>query len=198
MRQNVNFKAALYIILVIALTVFIINYWLCEKQFSVSYIYNSLSKSITVILIIIFLFNKYLWKYRIFKKWLVLIPNLNGKWKGSIYSNWVNSETKEKIASIETTLSISQSLFHINCAMESSEMKSNSITANFIIDEDNQILKLSYVYMSEPNQNARSRSQIHYGTIIFDILKSENNKIELKGNYWTDRETTGTINLIKF
>jgi hypothetical protein len=153
--------------------------------------------SITAITIVVLLFKKYLWKCKILKRWLVLVPNLNGIWKGVIHSNWINLEREEKDSTIETTLSIKQSLFHISCIMKSNEMKSNSITANFIIDESNQILKLSYVYISEPNQNIRDRSQIHYGTIMFDILQSENNKIELKGNYWTDRKTIGTINLVK-
>jgi hypothetical protein len=150
-----------------------------------------------VITIIAIIFNKYLWQLSIFKNWLVLVPNLNGKWRGVINPDWVSPITKEKSEPIETSLSIKQSLVHISCVMITSEMKSHSITYDFMIDASNQVLKLGYIYMSEPNLNVREKSQIHYGTTIFDIVKLEDNHIQLKGGYWTDRKTSGTINLSK-
>jgi hypothetical protein len=158
-----------------------------------SYCFHSLSISISAITIFAFLFNKYLWKIPVFKNWLVLVPNLNGKWQGSISSNWFNQKFKQ----IETSLSIKQSLSYISCVMTTEEMKSHSITANFKIDTTNQEFKLLYIYKSEPDLNVRKKSPIHYGTIIFDIVKLEKCKIRLKGNYWTDRESNGTIILDK-
>jgi hypothetical protein len=152
-------------------------------------------ESISIIVIIASLFDRYLWKCRIFQKWLVLIPNLNGDWKGSIYSSWTKTDTKEECKPIETVLTIRQSLSHISCVMWTGEMRSDSVSADFRIDVNSQVLKLSYVYMSLPNNDVRERSQIHYGAIIFDILKLKNNEIRLKGNYWTDRKTIGTIEL---
>jgi hypothetical protein len=119
------------------------------------------------------------------------------KWQGFTYSDWINPYTKEKCKPIETSLSIKQSLTHISCVMITGEMRSNSITADFRIDVDQQVLELSYVYLSIPNSTVRERSQIHHGAIIFDIRKSENSDIKLIGNYWTDRKTIGKIELNK-
>lgn len=195
--KNINLKITLWIILIIALLVFILNYLYVEKLNICSYIFNSLTESISVITIIAFLFDRYFWQCSIFRNWLVLIPNLNGKWKGIICSDWINPDTKEKCMPIETSLSIKQSLTNISCVMTTGEMKSNSITSDFRIDINNQVLELSYVYLSIPNLTVRNRSQIHHGAIIFDIIIENNNVIRLKGNYWTDRKTIGTIELNK-
>jgi hypothetical protein len=39
-----------------------------------------------------------------------------------------------------------------------------------------------------------NRSTQHFGTIIFNIINDETQ--ELRGEYWTDRKTTGTIELV--
>lgn len=193
--KNINLKITLWITLIIALIVFILNY--AEPLNISSYIFNSLTESISVITIIAFLFDRCFWRFSIFRNWLVLIPNLNGEWKGLIYSDWINPDTKEKCMPIETSLSIKQSLTNISCVMTTGEMKSNSITSDFRIDINNQVLELSYVYLSIPNLTVRNRSQIHHGAIIFDIIIENNNVTVLKGNYWTDRKTIGVIELKK-
>ncbi|MCA6072168.1 MAG: hypothetical protein LE178_01280 [Endomicrobium sp.] len=194
--KNINLKVSLWIILIIALIVFFINYFMYEKPLQLlSYIFNSLNESVSIIAITAYIFDKYLWKCKMFKKWLVLIPDLNGSWEGLIQSDWVNHDTKEKCKLIEIVSSIKQSLSHISCVMRTGEMKSNSTTSVFRLDTDNQILELSCVYRSEPNQNVRKRSQIHYGIIVFDIVELKNDEIKLKGNYWTDRKTVGTVEL---
>jgi hypothetical protein len=192
--KNINLKVSLWIVLIIAVIVFAVSYLFSEKPLHIfQYIIHSLSTSVSVIVVIAFLFDRYFWKLAVFKGWFVLIPNLNGKWKGSISSEWINPDIKEKAKPRETSLSIKQSLSNISCIMNTKEMKSNSITSDFRIDTNNQILELSYIYRSEPNANVRERSQIHYGAIVFDILELK----KLKGNYWSDRKTTGTIELKK-
>lgn len=105
-------------LLIIALSIFIFNYYYERPLQIVPYIFNSLSESVFIIVIVAYLFNKFLWKCKVFRKWLVLIQNLNGKWNGFIHSDWVNPDTKEKRKPIETSLFIKQSLFHISCVMK--------------------------------------------------------------------------------
>jgi hypothetical protein len=182
--KNINWKLAIWIVLSIAFAVFLISCFIIHKN-----ILQSLSSSVTITTFIIGLFCECLWKCKVFKKWLVLVPDLNGNWEGFIRSDWV----EPKINPIKTSLSIKQSLFHISCVMSTKEMKSNSgIIAGFKIDTENQTLKLSYIYHSKPNANVREKSPMHYGAVIFDI---EDDNTKLSGNYWTDRKTTGTIEL---
>lgn len=142
----------------------------------------------------IFIFSKWIWKIKLLYAWLVPFPNLNGTWKGIIKSNWVDKKTGNKPDPIPVILTIKQSFTNISCVMRTGEMNSYSFISDFVIDKDNQILRLIYSYDSIPKQNIKDRSPQHYGTIAFDII-NENDKIVLIGDYWTGRETTGTIEL---
>lgn len=194
--KSINTKISLWIILIIATMIFFIKYLFSQQEIiSLSFIIDCLSDSVFIIGILAFLFNKYLWKLKIFQNWLVLIPDLNGIWEGTICSNWINPKTGEKIEPIKTKLSIVQSLIHISCVLTTGEMRSTSLSEFFQINKNKQILELSYIYISEPNMSVRHRSPIHHGAIIFNINKLDNGNIELFGNYWTERTTTGIIKL---
>jgi hypothetical protein len=148
---------------------------------------------VTVDTVLVLLFTQHIWKLRIFKGWLVPFPNLNGTYKGIIRTTWEDPITKERPASIPTILTIKQSFFRISCVMRTEEMTSYSFICDFILDKDNQEKQLSYSYRSYPKQIVVERSPQHRGTIVFEI--DETPKIRLVGEYWTDRKTTGTIEM---
>ncbi len=61
---------------------------------------------VTVFVIISFVFTKWLWRWRIFKDWLVRFPDLQGTWKGELQSTWTNPETKQGIPPLRMILVI--------------------------------------------------------------------------------------------
>lgn len=189
MNKAVKTKPMTYIAAIIVVGVVFVMYWL-GVEISYWFLMKCISTSVALLTVVFFVFCKWIWKWPIFKKWLVLVPNLNGIWTGTIESNWINPETGEKVPAIDATLKIKQSLFSVSCVMETSEMKSWSVAAEFILDPDNQVSQLVYTYNSTPLQHIQKRSRMHYGTVMFDI-ESE----EMKGNYWTGRETAGIINV---
>lgn len=152
-----------------------------------------LPKVITIDLILVSIFAKWMWKWRIFQKWLVPFPDLNGTWEGFIKSSWLNPKTKKYLNQIPAILTIKQSFFKINCVMHTSEMKSISYSENLIFNNEKQIRKLIYNYASKPRILLSDRSIYHEGTICFDIIGNPPNK--LKGEYWTNRKTNGEIML---
>jgi len=77
--------------------------------------------------------------------------------------------------------------------MRTAEMTSRSIIADFVLDKDNQVKKLSYTYDSNPIATVKERSPQHLGTMIFDIIEKSKRKFE--GEYWTGRKTTGHIEM---
>jgi hypothetical protein len=159
-KKVINLKIVLWILSAIAfIIIFIVNFPL-HKSLSIGSIFDSLGKIVSIITVIGVLFNKYLWKLKIFQRWLVHIPNLNGTWTGYIESDYINKETGKAIDPIDTKLTIKQSLLHISCVMETNEMKSYRKLSGFNIDKDNQIHQLIYVYLSEPNQKIQQRSRI--------------------------------------
>lgn len=144
-------------------------------------------------IIFVFIFSKYIWKWKLLYNWLVPFPNLNGTWRGFIKSTWVDPKTNKRPEPIPVILTIKQSLLSISCVMRTQEMESYSFISGFVINQDNQILRLVYSYDSIPKQTVKDRSPQHFGTMIFNITNDDER--ELIGEYWTGRKTTGTINL---
>lgn len=150
-------------------------------------IVNNITKAISINLVLLAIFIKWLWRLNIFRGWLVKIPNLNGEWSGKI--NTTYDGKKE----IHINVLINQTFLNTNICMSSDEMESNSFSTSFF--EDNGQKKLCYSYISCPKANYREDSPIHMGTTIltFDSLTPT----VLKGEYWTSRKTVGEIELSK-
>ncbi|MGX9355025.1 Cap15 family cyclic dinucleotide receptor domain-containing protein [Roseobacteraceae bacterium S113] len=121
------------------------------------------------------------------------MPNLNGSWPGEINSDWVDPQTRRTISAIQTHLAIKQSLFNISCVARTNEMTSYSISAGVERSLNDHVIRLVYTYRSEPRPGVSDRSQIHHGTSILEFSKKPT--WQLKGRYFTERSTTGEINL---
>ena len=50
-----------------------------------------------------------------------------------------------------------------------------------------------YCYQNEPGMDFREKSAIHYGTAILSL----ENPFTLKGEYYTDRNTTGSMYFVE-
>lgn len=146
--------------------------------------------------IFIWLFIKYIWKWGILYDWLVPVPDLNGIWKGNLISTWKDPKTNQQINPIPITLTIKQSFLLIHCVMTTQDIKSESFVCGFDIDKDKQKLKLLYSYDGNPRLAVREESPRHFGTAMFDIVITSASDKKLVGSYWTDRKTTGEIDLI--
>lgn len=186
----IKWKNALFIILILAAAISIVNWFVGNRIFTIGFVIDCISQSVSVITILTGLFCTYFWKLKIFRKWLVLVPDLNGEWRGGIDSDWIHPDTKQKLPNIVAKLTIKQTLFKTSCIIETNESSSRSMVANFVMDPDNQKCQLVYTYQNDPKQTIQDRSRIHYGTAILEIQEAKK-AILLKGNYWTSRNTGG-------
>ena len=143
----------------------------------------------SIVLIIGFCFDRWMWKWPIFHKWLVPFPCLSGEWEGHIFYNWDGSDRDKKIK-----LMIRQTFLQVLVYIETNESYSNSICASFDFDEMRGHRDLIYSYINEPDVTIRDRSQIHYGTARLRYKEDENT---LEGTYWTDRKSVGDIILTR-
>lgn len=191
--KTINYKNALWIIIAIVLLLFVIRWNVTESEFDVKFVFDTMGNSVTVVSFIGCVFCKYLWKLNFFRKWLVLIPDLNGEWEGVIDSDSIQPITYKECKGKPTTLIIKQSLFKISCVMMTDEMKSYSMNEGFIINGENQKYQLMYSYQSTPNL-PHYISPIHYGTALYE-LRNQYDVNEMEGIYWTGRKTTGKISL---
>ena len=139
-----------------------------------------------------FVFSIWLWRWKYLQGWLIPFPDLNGTWQGVIQTNWKTEEGKT-LEPIPVILTIKQSFGRMSCVMRTGEMESHSYIEGFCIDKDAQIRRLCYSYTSRPKVALRERSTPHDGTILFNIIGNPVHKLE--GEYWTQRQTTGTVRL---
>lgn len=161
------------------------------SEYNVLNIISLISKTISINSILWILFIKWGWKYKMFYSWLVPFPNLAGNWEGVIKSNWQGAINEP----IKIEVIIKQTFFNVQVQIKSGESKSNSIGASFDIDSERGIQQLIFTYLNTPRPGVRERSEIHYGSTILNFEGFQVEKMD--GEYWTSRETTGEIELIK-
>lgn len=138
-------------------------------------------------------FNKWCWRYGVFKGWLVVRPWLQGTWKVTLQSNWINPETQAPIGPIEGYMTFRQTFSDLHMRLYTAESSSKSVTAS-ILRSDDCLFRVAAVYQNEPSAALRGvRSEIHYGSLLLHVHADP--PISMDGQYWTDRKTGGTIEL---
>lgn len=143
--------------------------------------------------VLLFVFTKWIWRMRFLQGWLVPFPDLEGTWEGTLQTTWIDPKTKKSPAPIPLILVIRQSFDLISCVMYTKESSSHSTAASFMKEDDSGIKRLTYVYSNRPDASIRERSAVHDGAAILTIASKPKKKLE--GEYWTNRKTTGSINL---
>lgn len=138
-----------------------------------------------------FLFDRFLWKWRIFK-WmgLVNVPNLNGVWHCVTKSSYDNFQSEHN-----ATIQFKQrwSSLQVNLKNDSSSSCSNS---GAILVERPEGVVITYQYLNEPLPQSVESMQIHYGTAR--LVVAEDNA-SMEGSYYSGRGRLnyGTIILRK-
>jgi len=152
-------------------------------------IMQDITATVTIVTIICTIFVSWAWKWRIFQRWLVPFPCLSGEWNGEIISTF---HSDKRTIPVEVT--IKHYFFNIQVQATTCESTSISICGSFDIDEHRGLKQLIYSYQNAPKATVRDRSEIHYGTVRFEISSDAKT---LEGEYWTSRKTTGDIKLAK-
>jgi len=192
--RNLNLKPFLYILLGFSgLVWFIIAAASGLNMKNFLDFLRPIPQVVTADLLLAGFFTQWAWRWKLLQGWLVPFPDLNGTWEGTIQTNWKDSEGKV-LGPISVILTIKQSFGHISCVMRTAEMESHSYSEGFCIDRERQVRQLCYSYTSKPSVSLRDRSTPHDGTVLFNIVGRPTKKLE--GEYWTQRQTTGTITLV--
>ena len=139
------------------------------------------------------IFTQWVWKLRIFQSWLIVEPIIEGTWKGTIKSTWINPETGSTPDPIPVVFSIKQSFYSISCSIYTEESSSHSYSGKIYIDEATNVKRFIYTYTNKPKASVRYRSEYHDGTANLRIIGGSQNKME--GDYWTTRKSTGDIDV---
>lgn len=177
----------------LTIVIWLIALWIQGMPILSSEFLKPFSLVVGAITIILSLFNKYAWTWKIFEGWYIERPNLQGTWKIELKSDWINPETGSPIAPIIGFATIRQTLTSLTFRIFTKESESKSI-AYSIEKEDDGLFKLNVIYQNQPSIELRGkRSEIHHGSFILNISGSP--VTSLKGHYWTDRSTRGAMHL---
>lgn len=143
--------------------------------------------TVTFVGLIYVLFVSFAWHWRIFRKWLVRVPDLRGAWRGAV-TPVVQGQESFPIAA---TLTVRQSLFIVICVLQTENMTSRSFSGAAYFDENTDEPTLIYSYSSDPLIEQREANPRHDGTAILRLQGAEN--VSLVGRYFTDRCTRGSM-----
>lgn len=166
------------------------------NNISLSEVFRSISSATLLTLFFNVAFKNWIWKCQwipLLNPLIVLVPNLHGTWKGTLQSNWTDSETGQQVSPTEITAFIRQSFISISVEIRTAKMVSKSYIAGIKTDGDTETQELCYSYNSKANADTLEINPWHEGSAKLEILSSPN--LKLKGNYWTLRKTIGTIEL---
>ena len=121
-------------------------------------------------------------------------PDLNGVWHGQMLSTWVDRETGETPSAIPATFTIKQSLFAMAIGMRTGESRSRSTRCHLEADRVAGVFRVRYSYDNRPKARVIDRSPKHEGAAWLEFRPLEDAS-RLAGQYFTDRRTTGDIEL---
>lgn len=138
-----------------------------------------------------FMINKYWWKKRIFK-WLINVPDLNGRYAGKLKSSYIENG-KEKVIDCVMEIKQTASNIHISAffgditkGVESSSSRSTSETLKH---QNNGFFTLYYIFANETGEPSEALNN-HTGAGKFEIYPDLK---KLKGNYYNIVKNTGSI-----
>lgn len=151
----------------------------CENMYDY---FGAAGEAISIATIILFIYNKWLWKINPFDA----TPKLNGIYNGTIeYTQ--NGKKKKK----STKVVIIQTSLNVTVKITTNEITSNTITSNLV--EENGEFVLYYTYLTNPRSCYSEENPIQHGTCR--LTKTGSNTLE--GQYWTSRKTIGDIKLTR-
>ncbi len=137
------------------------------------------------------IFDKWLWKLPLIP---VKVPNLNGEWKGTLDSNY-NETNDNSLTRVTPKMEITQTWQDIEIRLKTDQSTSETVTAAFFTKNPNAV-KLSYQYLSDPNPHTIESMHKHEGTGWVTLSKDRKS---FEGSYYNgrDSENHGSIKFEK-
>ena len=128
--------------------------------------------------------------------WLasVTFPDLNGRWRGTLQSNWTDRTTGTAIDPREVVVDIRQGLLSVSVVLTTSESRSLSTWCRLEPTHGAKLYRIRHLYENEPQAGVAHRSARHEGMCWLE-LRSDDGPDCLTGQYYTYRGTRGDIAL---
>ena len=168
-----------------------------NKDLNTLYSYVGIFSTISILTFLLFLINQYLWKLKLLK-WLVNIPNLNGRYEGELVSTFIDTSTNLPIVKkcvievYQTASKIKIYSYYGDLHTQQQTSQANSVSEE-IVEQSNGFFEIFYIYSNAAN-TLEIQLNNHLGTCglkYFPDIKL------LEGEYYNQRGLKGTIK-VKF
>ncbi len=154
------------------------------------FIFKPCGTVITVVGLLLLVFDKWAWSFRFLHPWFVARPYIKGTWKGLLHAEYVDPTTNQKVPPIEVYLVIRQTYFSIHARLLTRESSSEAMAMEIPKAADG-VYTVASIYRNTPRQDHRDHSPIHHGAMLIHV---EGDPVKaLRAEYWTDRLTRGRI-----
>lgn len=136
-----------------------------------------------------------LWRHAWLHGWFVKRPDLRGSWRVELQSSYVNPETHLRVPLIVCYMSVKQTFSSLQMHLMTPESESWFIADHIRLSPNGVGFQIIGVYTNEPNVHLRHKriSEMHQGAIIIESHGPTLRPSTLTAKYWTDRQTTGTM-----
>lgn len=175
---------------VVLIAFFATHYLEGVHDFTLASVISSFDGAVTTTSLLGLAFGVWGWRWRVFRHWLVVMPDLSGCWIGTIRP--VKEGPQEYIP---TVINVRQSLLQISVSTWTAKLKSTSFSAAVYCDDSSGEQRLTYSYTAWPYLSNREGNPAHEGTAALTIA---GDATLLMGTYWTDRRTRGEVELRKY
>ena len=140
------------------------------------------------------IFDHRLWRNPYLHGWFFKRPDLRGTWRVELQSSF-KSKNGERVPMIVCYMGVEQTLSELKMHLMTPESASCSIANHIRPSPSGKGYQAIFVYTNEPNIHLRDErtSPIHKGALIINTHGSSVRPDTLTAEYWTDRETVGTM-----
>lgn len=130
-------------------------------------------------------FERLAWRWPLVR-WAVRRPDLRGTWQGTLVSDYERVKSRH-----EVFLVVHQTLETLRLSLLTRESQSHAMAASVVVEADGRV-SVFYGYRNDPRLEHQGRSRPHRGAVQLWVGGDGRG---LAGEYWTDRRTTGSLEL---
>lgn len=152
---------------------------------------KAFSASATLIILFWGFYFEWGWKWPLLSK-IFYRPNLNGTWKGELFSDWKDEEGNG-VKPIKFFIVIRQNFLRINFTTFTNNYIGKSYSERLILDKERGIKNVAYLYRKETSQISDNNNE---GASELRVIES--NILKMRGKYWSNIKTNGEIDVSFF
>ena len=181
-------RPVVQLIAAVVVAVFVVGLWATGTPVEATWL-RFYSAAVFAAVVVLGLFERYLWRIRVIQRWSFVPRDLRGTWRGILTSAWIDPQTGTPPAPKTAYLVIRQTFSSTSATLLTDEMTSRSLFAR--VTRTDGAVSLDYMYLSRPKLRVEHRSRMHHGSTTFDVAGRPAERLD--GRYWTDRDSKGEL-----